>query len=1268
MARNNNVYVTEIVLNSTQAQNEIKKVKTQADALRKKVADATAAHDVKSAQKYGKELDKIERKYQAMITSQERIANTLRDISQATPKDLQDTIKAINRELNSGRVKRGSDEWRALNKQLREARTELAAIRNEGKAQTPFWGRLADGFNKFGAMAATAVASITGLSMTIRKVVQDFAAMDQAMANVRKYTGQTAEEVERMNEDFKRMDTRTSREELNELAGAAGRLGITATSQIEEFVDAADKIGVALGDDLGQGAVDTIGKLAIAFGESDRLGLRGAMLATGSALNEIVQNSSAQAQPVVEFTKALSGVGQQAHLSQAEIMGFASALDQNNQEMATSSTVMSQLITKMYQDPARFANMAGLEVEKFTKTIKENMNQGLIEWFQAVNKLGDMSVLAGKFDELKMDGTRAVGVLSTLAGHIDQVTEAQQLANAAYEQGTSVIEEFNVQNNTIEASIDKAKKRFKDLSIELGQKLLPVARYAISTASLSVKALKDLVDFVNKYKATLMTLIVTIGLLVLKKEADVLITKAEVLWNEKLVAAWNASVAACKRLWAAIAANPYTAAAAAGMVLLGVLTDLLRRTKDIAKAESDLTKIRSAAKTKVEEQRLKVELLVKASNDENLSLSDKLKAIGELNRIIPGYINNLDEKTGKYTENKKALDNYIKSLEKMYELEGAKEVLADIGKQIAETRVQIEEQKEAAKGAGQLQQRVGGMAYNPAESAFMSANIASAEGKVEESNRKLKKLLDRRKLILNQYQSDLLAETTDSSSTGGGGGGGGGGSSDDKDKGHHKDPYQEDLKKLEDAYKHRQYLIKKQLADGLIIERDYQEQSYNAEMDFLAAKMALQEKYGKGTGETELQMLDKTLEQVKHAQQRSAAELQGELKAAEDAYNADRLELARQRNEGVIETDKEYKKRLKQQERDYLQQRLDIIRKHGGDTLQAEQAIEDRQLQDVKDFQEEIKRAYEKAYSQADTLDDQRTYAKLMYEQQLIDFEEYQNRMTEIEEREQQHRADIRQQFFQMGQQLLSSFSSYVQACSDLETEKIIADYDRQIEASGKNTRKRERLEKERDEKLRKQKTKSNERAMKIEVAQALATTATNALSAFGAVLQPQMPWTVPLAYAAAAAATLNGMMQIATIKKQHQAEAAGYYEGGFTGGKRYRKEAGVVHEGEFVVNHEAVGNQAILPALRLIDQAQKTNTVSSLRAEDIARSVGASPTVNVAAPIVNVVGNPEATSALANLNVAISALNAALADGLRMDTEQAYKELRRFQRLRDNV
>ncbi len=1232
----NNVYVTDIILNSQQAQNEIKKVKSQADDLRKKLKDATAAHDVPAAKKYGKELDKIERQYQALITRQERIASTLKDISNATPKDLKDTISAINKELNSGRIRRGSEEWKALNKQLREARTELNRIREEGRAQTPIWGRLAEGFNKFGTMAASAVAAVTGLSFTIRKVVNDYAAMEQSMADVRKYTGQTAEEVERMNDDFKRMDTRTSREELNALAGAAGRLGITATSQIEEFVDAADKIGVALGDDLGEGAVDTIGKLAIAFGESDRLGLRGAMLATGSALNEIVQNSSAQAQPVVEFTKALSGVGQQAHMTQAEIMGFASALDQNNQEMATSSTVMSQLITKMYQDPARFANMAGLEVEKFTQTIKTNMNEGLIQWFEAVNKLGDMSVLAGKFDELKMDGTRAVGVLSTLAGHIDAVTEAQRLATQAYEKGTSVIDEFNVQNNTVQASLDKAKKRFTDLSVELGQKLLPIARYAINTASLSVRALKELIDFIEKYAATLISLGVVISAIILKKEADIALDKLKVFWSEKVIAT-------VKRLYTLLASNPWTALAVALAAVIGYLIDMARETSNLKEAVKDANKT-------INQEVAHLRVLENTLNSSTASEEDRRKALEEINgKLMEAHLGNITEEEVRLGRTKAKLDEYISSLKDKIMLQRLEQALE---KSIADEQDANDEIDETSFWRN-----------------LTGANDRAIRRRIQaqKDQEKIMKKID----ALNSKNAPSSGGTLDEvvvtyhprKSSGGGGGGTGGGTGGGGSK---TDPYQEDLKKLDAAYKRRQLLIKQSLADGLVTEKDYQEQSYAAEMAYLSDKVALQEKYGKETADTQLQMLDKTMQQAKQAQQESAKEMQGELQAAESSYNSDRLLLAQQRNDGLITSDKDYQEQLKQLEMDYAQQRLAILQKFGADTVQAEQAIQDRQLQDTKAFRDEYKKAFEKAYDTADTLQDQRDIAKMMYDAQLIDFEEYQNRMTDIEQQEQEARASIRQQFYQQAMQLLSAASSYAQACSDLEVAKITANYDKQIEAAGNNSRKRERLEKERDEKLRKVKTKNNDRAMKIEIAQALATTATNAISAFGAVLQPQMPWTVPLAYAAAAAATVNGMLQIATIKKQHQAEAAGYYEGGFTGGRRYHREAGVVHEGEFVANHEAVNNPALLPALNLIDQAQRTNTVGRLTSNDLIQSV--SPTINTPAPVVNIVGNPDATAALNDLNSVVATLNTILASGIRMDTEQAYRELRRFERLRDNT
>lgn len=131
---------------------------------------------------------------------------------------------------------------------------------------------------------------------------------------------------------------------------------------------------------------------------------------------------------------------------------------------------------------------------------------------------------------------------------------------------------------------------------------------------------------------------------------------------------------------------------------------------------------------------------------------------------------------------------------------------------------------------------------------------------------------------------------------------------------------------------------------------------------------------------------------------------------------------------------------------------------------------------------------------------------------------------------------------------------------------------------------------------------------MKVELAQAVAQTAMNAIMAYGSVVRIPIvgPIMAPIAAAAAIAA---GAMQIAAIKKQHQAEAEGYYLGGFTGGRQYRRQAGIVHEGEFVANHQAVNNPHLMPVLQLIDHAQRTNTVARLTADDVSRAITAPQT-----------------------------------------------------------
>lgn len=399
----------------------------------------------------------------------------------------------------------GTEKWKALRADYLLTKQRMKELEVQARDTKFSLSKMADGFNKYAAIGASAIASLTGVAMTARKCVDEFAEMEEAESQVRKYTGMTAEEVKGLNEEFKQMDTRTPREKLNALAGDAGRLGITAKKDVLEFVDAADKINVALGEDLGEDAVKNIGKLAQMFGEDEKLGLRGAMLATGSAINEVAQNSSAAEAYLVGFTARVAGAANQAKVAQGDILGYASVLDQNMQQQEMAATAFQTLMMKMYQEPAKFAKIAGQSVEEFSSLIKNDANEAILQFLDTLNKKGGLDQLAPMFKEMGLDGVRASGVISTMAGKIDDIRTAQKLANDAYRDGTSIINEFNVQNNTVQAGLDKAKKNFKDVRVELGEKLQPVMKYMITTGSVTVKGLSALVSILYEYKGAILT-------------------------------------------------------------------------------------------------------------------------------------------------------------------------------------------------------------------------------------------------------------------------------------------------------------------------------------------------------------------------------------------------------------------------------------------------------------------------------------------------------------------------------------------------------------------------------------------------------------------------------------------------------------------------------------------------------------------------------------------------------------------------------------------
>ena len=1325
-------------------------------------------------QQYDNEIDKANVDIKETKRQMQLVDNTLAHLKTSSVRDLEYSMKVLNQEMRG--LDRGSEAFKQMQMQAKQLKTELEAVRAEGQAQQSWIGRTADWFNRMQGVILGVIAAISGLTFTVKSCVEKFASMDEEMTNVRKYTGQTADEVERMNEDFKKMETRTAREKLNQLAGDAGRLGITATSLVEEFVDGADKINVALGDDLGDEAVSQIGKLAQMFGEDKTKGLRGAMLATGSAVNELAQNSSASAGYLVDFTARVAGVGKQAGFTQAQIMGLASVLDQNMQQDETAATAVQNLLAKMFQDSAKFAKIAGLNVKEFSKTLKEDANGALLQFLAALRSKGGFAQLAPMFEEMKMDGSRATGVLTVLADKLDDIKVAQDLATKSYAEGTSVINEFNTQNESVQAQLDKAKKRFQDLAIELGQKLYPAARLCISSASLTVHILSSIIDFVAKYRTTLITLTATIIALTVAETAHIVKLKAIAIWQ-------NVVVTGAKKLWAILAAHPYLAVAAAVTTLVAVIVDMTRKTDSAAKAQEALNDIQREAQKEIVEEQLKLENLRKAAMNETNSLKDRYAAIAELNRIVPNYNASIDKTTGKYKENKRALDDYIKSLVHLYEVQGAKKKIQKLAEEKAELTIkkkQAQENYENAKKAGP--------GYNYTTSWGMTGNTTQDSTDkfrrdLQDINEKIKETDSMITAITDVYDKDIQKSEVKKAKENVNANGGGSVSSGESEK-ERKARERAEKKAAAEARKREAEAKRKQkqAADSIKAEtnqlmadnakayaegkKTYQQYIDDREKITVAGIDKLKALYGEDSNEYR-QLLD---DRVNAAKKHDEDIIRLREKDVERERLIQQANIKAQYNDAsstIYQNDIALDEALYQNEVDAMQKRLSLYNEGSEEWLdlkaEMEQASLDHQLQMQESYMNQLKELRQQ-FGKQDVQAQETMYLNgldNLYKKGLIKEEEYQQMKLEITKQFAAQRAQIEAEDHGAGStqakidsktsemvnsakaaagdaqstngsfggyfvaqvqnyqntmeklkelygsdeqnhaaymqakaqvtgdfldgmvqktqvayngisNIMSAASAYSQACSDLEQAKISKNYEKQIAAAGNNSKKKKRLEEKRDKELAAAKAKANKKAMKIEIAQAIASTAMAAINAYSSAARvPFIGWT--LAPIAAGMATAAGLLQIATIRKQHQAEAAGYYSGGYTGGRRYRREAGVVHEGEFVANHQAVNNSSIRPAFDLIDRAQRSNTVGSLTADDISRALGSGGGGAVVTPVVNVSNdNSEVRESLDGVNNAITILNQTLDDGLEIVMPIAgrsglHRKLKDYERLLDN-
>lgn len=1345
---NANATVT-LTVNGKQAQNMLEQLKRQASDLEDKITKAAAAGDKVQLKKFQRELKQTRRQIGQIESATQGVENVLKRLDKASPKELNRTLKELKRSLNG--IERGTDEWNKQCESIKRVKAEIANVNEELRETEKEHVGLVDRINgfvdKWGNIIAGVAAVGTGLVMAGRKAVNAFAEMDAEMANVRKFTGLADDEVKELNEDFKKMDTRTSREDLNKLAEEAGRLGKSSKEDVLGFVKAADQINVAL-DELGDGATLTLSKLTNIFGDEARLGTERSLLAVGSVINDLSQNCTASAGYLAEFGKRMAGVGAQAGMTIPQIMAFAAVLDSQGQACEMSATALSQLIMNLFKEPSKIAKATGMDLDELNKALKRSTNEGLLMLLQQLKKLGNMDVLAPVFKNMGENGARASQVLATLAGNVEMVKWQQEQATQSFEDATSVTNEFNVQNSTVEAELDKARKRVTELAIELGEKLMPVMKHVISTTTLTLKAMSTTIDFLARNKEAIIVLTSMVVAYTIAVKANAIALKAQAAWHavckgtalayhavvNTLQAghiAFNLVLAKLQGNWAKQSslmvdlkrkglslASGWGILLAAAVALGYGIYKTLSKMNEMSASEKALAEVRQKGQEGIVEEKNKIEALIKVAKDEKLSLDDRQKAVNALNKIIPNYNAQLDATTGKYMENKKALDDYLNSLAKKYELEGAKDMLKEIGKEKAKLAMELKEADDAIEKDKQINASsnfVGGREGRAMDTgaatytAHLKNNKASIQRKIDEQNQKEHAIFD---VYGNDLGKQAAAEINKKPVITNNGGGGGSVPVVDDDK---KNKKSDKFKAEQDWQKEQNALNKKAYMEG---EKDYEayvsrmeeiEQEYysrvlknkkitkeekaeaeanlaeakkkqtdrkNSPDDWKAKEEALNriayakgekdyEQYTARMDEINVQYWKKKMErsdvsakdlleaqaQYQEAMKKQEENATSASREREDkAYNAQLAELKQRYIDGLSDT-KTYEDAVELLELEHLRKVVQLYKEGTKERLAAEKEYQNKVFanqQKIIQRQQQVKQQLKEEYfgmnadERLTKYDSDMAALEQVYHAEVKAAGDNAAEKLRIEEAFEKAKLALRKKYAidsigvtkngmekaneklanwlesDAGQAVTQSFStvmsgmgeifsgvsSLVQAELEKETAAINARYSAEISAAEGNNYKVAKLEKEKQAALAKAKNEANKKLFAMQVIQAVAQTAQNAISAYGSAAAIPVVGYI-MAPIAAAMAIAAGMIQIAAIKKQQQAsEAQGYAQGGFTPQGRVNEKVGVVHAGEWVASQKLLASPVARPLINALDYAQRTNTIGSLRADDVSRTI----------------------------------------------------------------
>lgn len=623
---------------------DLEKLKKSLEEYKKKLE----VSDTKGLKKIEDALSTIEKKQKNSVLSAEELNKVILTLKTAPLEDLQKAAAQLQEELS--KTERDAEKYVETSMNLRRVNEQINEVKRS-------WQEHDNQIVATIKRLTSYVLVYAGFNEVVGRIKQLYQAnlqLSDSLADIEKTTGLSTESVAELSREIDSIDTRTAQQELHDLAYEAGKLGISAKEDVLGFVKAGNQLLVALGEDLGGAeAVRQLMKVNAILGETQKLGVEKALLATGSAINEISQTSRASAGPIVDIVTRIGAIGEAAGLSMSNLIALGGTVDALGQNAEMSGTALNTFISTLTSNTTEVAQAVGLSDDYLKSLINQGKTmEAIIAVFEKMNAMGGLDVLAPIMKDLGSDGERIKQVLVTLSSGVDELKAQVFTSSRAFKEATSVTDEYNIKNENAMAIMQRMGNAIKESFINSGfvEWLTDVLRYISSIPNRFERGEKSI-------RLMAVTVQALVGVMIATSSA-VQKASANIVLFTKMVKAGTASVNIFKIAWQwlskAMMSNPL------GWVVLG-FTALTSAITYFKKSVDEATKAQSEFEAAIQKETFELSNLKYAIDKANVSNGERAALIKQLNDKYGAYLGFM------VTEN-----NYAEKQEYIYSLINAR--------------------------------------------------------------------------------------------------------------------------------------------------------------------------------------------------------------------------------------------------------------------------------------------------------------------------------------------------------------------------------------------------------------------------------------------------------------------------------------------------------------------------------------------------------------------------------------------------------------------